>query len=53
MTTILSKQVSYGKVEIRDHGAQSPRYSIWVNGQIKEYSDDYSTIKSIYDSKYY
>ena len=53
MTTILSKHVSYGKVEIRDHGPQSPRYSIWVNGQIKEYSDDYSTIKSIYDSKYY
>ena len=52
-STIKAKQVSYGLVEIRDHGAQSPRYAIYVNGQIKEISDDLTTIIRIFDSKYY
>ena len=51
--SIKAKQVSYGLVEIKDHGAQSPRYAIYVNGQIKEYSDDLTTILRIFESKYY
>lgn len=38
-SVIKSKRTSYGTVELRDHGAQSPRYAIYVNGQIKEISE--------------
>lgn len=51
--SIKAKQVSYGLVEIKDHGAQSPRYAIYVNGQIKEYSDDLTTLLRIFETKYY
>lgn len=51
--TIKSKMVSYGLVEIQDAGATSPRYRIYVNGSLKEYSDDLNTIIRIFDSKYY
>ena len=49
---IKSKRSSYGTVELRDHGAQSPRYAIYVNGQIKEISDDYYYILGVFDQKY-
>ena len=54
MTVMAQKSVSYGTVKLIDSGSGwGPRYYIEVNGQVKEHSDDYSTIKSIYDSKYY
>ena len=43
-TVIKSKVVSYGLVELRDAGATSPRYRIYVAGQLKEYSDDLNGI---------
>lgn len=52
-TTIDRKRVSYGTVELKDAGTASPRYRIYVNGQLKEYSDDLYTIRSIFNSKYY
>ena len=52
-TVIKSKTVSYGRVELRDAGAVSPRYRIYVNGQLKEYSDDLSFMTSTFDRKYY
>lgn len=52
-SVIKSKRVSYGLVELKDHGAQSPRYAIYVNGQIKEHSDNYDLIVSIFNTKYY
>lgn len=51
--TLKSKRVSYGLVELRDAGTHSPRYRIYVNGQLKEQSDDLNTIISIFDSRYY
>ena len=53
MGIIKTKVVSYGTIQIRDAGAISPRYSILVNGEVKEYSDDLKTIEDIYDRKYY
>ena len=53
MTTIKSKRVSYGLVELRDAGTSSPRYRIYVNGDLKEQSDDLNTISQIFNSKYY
>lgn len=50
--TIKSKVVSYGLVEVRDAGATSPRYRIYVAGQLKEISDNLSTILSCYDRYY-
>ena len=40
-------------VELRDNGAQSPKYSIWVNGELKEISDDLDFMIRTYDSKYH
>ncbi len=53
MGTIKIKTVSYGTVELRDNGAQSPKYSIWVNGELKEISDDLDFMIRTYDSKYH
>ena len=50
--TIKSKVVSYGLVEVRDAGAISPRYRLYVAGQLKEVSDNLSTILSCYDRYY-
>ena len=47
------KRVSYGTVELRDGGPVSPRYRIYVNNQLKEYSDDFRGIVEIFDRKYY
>lgn len=52
-TTIKAKQVSYGLVELKDHGPSSPRYAIYVNGQIKEISDDLNFMIRTFDQKYY
>jgi hypothetical protein len=52
-TTIKIKNVSYGVVELKDHGAQSPRYAIYVNGQIKEISDNLDFMIQTFDRKYY
>ena len=52
-TTIKSKRVSYGTIELKDHGGQSPRYSIWVDGVIHEVSDDYDFMEKTFDSKYH
>ena len=51
--TIQSKRVSYGLVELKDNGPSSPRYAIYVNGQIKEVSDDYSFMMQLFNNKYY
>lgn len=51
--TIKAKQVSYGLVELKDHGPSSPRYAIYVNGQIKEISDDLNFMIRTFDQKYY
>ena len=51
--TLKSKRVSYGLVELRDAGAVSPRYCIYVNGQLKEYSDDLYGLTRIFNSRYY
>lgn len=54
METVLKrKTVSYGTVELRDAGPVSPRYRIYVNGQLKEYSDDQYFLSSTFDNKYY
>ena len=52
-TVIKPKRVSYGIVELVDNGGQSPRYTIYVNGQIKEISDDYNFMIRTFDQKYY
>lgn len=52
-TTIRSKRVSYGLVELRDAGTLSPRYRIYVNGRLKEQSDDLNTVLRIFDTRYY
>lgn len=52
-TTIKSKRVSYGLVELRDAGTLSPRYRIYVNSQLKEQSDNLNDIIRIFDSRYY
>lgn len=52
-TTLKSKRVSYGTVELRDGGATSPRYRIYVNGQLKEYSEDLYFLTSEFNNKYY
>ena len=49
--TIKAKRVSYGYIEIRDAGALSPRYRIYINGQIYECSDDLDTVIKIFDAK--
>lgn len=51
-TTIKSKMLSYGLVEVRDAGAKSPRYRLYVAGQLKSYSDSLSTILSEFDKLY-
>lgn len=54
MSTVLkSKIVSYGLVELRDHGASSPRYGIYVNGVLKEYSENLSFMIETFDRKYH
>jgi hypothetical protein len=52
-TTIKSKRVSYGLVEIRDAGATSPRYRLYVNGELKKHSDSLDAIMWEYDHTYY
>lgn len=52
-TTIKSKRVSYGLVEIRDAGTLSPRYRLYVNGELKKQSDSFDTIMWEYDHTYY
>lgn len=52
-TTIRSKVVSYGLVEIRDAGPASPRYRLYVAGQLKQCSDDLSSLIWEYDHTYY
>lgn len=47
------KRVSYGKVELRDAGAVSPRYRIYLNGTLREYSDNLYDLQRIFDTKYY
>ncbi len=51
-TVIKSKVVSYGLVELRDAGATSPRYRIYVAGQLKEYSDDLDGIMKFFERYY-
>lgn len=54
MSTVLkSKVVSYGLVELRDHGHSGPRYGIYVNGQLKEISDDLSFMMETFERKYW
>lgn len=43
--------VSYGLVEIRDEGV-SPRYRLYVAGQLKESSDNLNTILACFDRYY-
>ena len=51
--TIRAKRVSYGLVELKDKGPSSPRYAIYVNGQIKEISDNLDFMIQTFDQKYY
>ena len=50
--TIRAKRVSYGLVELKDNGPSSPRYAIYVNGQIKEISDNLDFMIQTFDQKY-
>lgn len=52
-TTIRAKRVSYGLVELVDNGPSSPRYAIYVNGQIKEISDNLDFMIQTFNNKYY
>ena len=52
-TTIKSKRVSYGQVELKDGGTLNPRYRIYLNGSLKETSNDKNTIVSIFDKNYH
>ena len=47
------KKVSYGYVKLVDAGNLSPRYRIYLNGQLREQSDDLSTVKRIFEKDYY
>ena len=51
--TLKSKRVSYGLVELRDAGAANPRYRIYVNGQLKQYSEDLNFLMREFDRTYY
>lgn len=51
-SVIKSKMLSYGLVEVRDAGATSPRYRLYVAGQLKSYSDDLYTILAEFDRLY-
>lgn len=48
-TTVKIKSLSYGTVEIRDAGCASPRYRLYINGQIKDASDNLNAILRLYD----
>ncbi len=50
--TLKSKVVSYGLVEVRDGGTLSPRYRLYVAGQLKEVSDSLSVILSCFERYY-
>ena len=52
-TVVKSKRVSYGWVEIRDSGPQSPRYGIYLDGRLREYSDDLNYLISVFNNNYY
>jgi hypothetical protein len=51
-SVIKCKMLSYGLVEVRDAGATSPRYRLYVAGQLKSYSDDLYTILAEFDRLY-
>lgn len=48
-----TKKVSYGTVVLKDHGNSSPRYAIYVNGEIKEISDNRDFMIRTFDTKYH
>ncbi len=50
---IKSKKVSYGLIEIRETGIGHARYGIYVNGSLKEYSNDLSFLTNLFNNKYY
>jgi hypothetical protein len=52
MAALKAKKVSYGFVELRDD-CKAARYGIYVNGQLKEYSDNLQYLIGVFDSKYY
>ena len=52
-SVLKAKRVSYGLVELVDSGNSWARYSIRVNGSIKEVSDDLNFLVNTFDSKYY
>lgn len=52
-TSITSKHLSYGLVEIIDNGGMaSLRYSLVIAGQIRQQSNNWDYIKSEYDKLY-
>jgi hypothetical protein len=51
MAALKTKRVSYGLVELRDD-CKAARYGIYVNGTLKEYSDNLQHLIGIFDSKY-
>jgi hypothetical protein len=51
MASLKAKKVSYGLVELRDD-CGAARYGIYVNGKLKEYSNDLQFLIGVFDSKY-
>lgn len=49
---VKAKSVSYGLVELVDTQS-SPRYSIRVNGKVRETSNDLAFMIRTFDNKYY
>ena len=50
---LASKKLSYGTVELYDSGNSWARYSIRLNGKVREVSDDLDSLKKIYEKNYY
>ena len=48
--TLKSKSVSYGLVELRQEGYM---YCIYVNGELKEYSQNLDFLMRLFETKYY
>lgn len=50
---LASKRLNYGTVELYDSENTWARYSIRLNGEVREVSDDLDSLRRIYDREYY
>ena len=50
---LASKRLNYVTVELYDSENTWARYSIRLNGEVREVSDDLDSLRRIYDREYY